>query len=71
MKKNFLLILICLFSLISCASQKPDNSEADLANEYADEARPEIDEPRYADMAKMRPWIMEKGQTYQMIQMII
>lgn len=52
MKKNFLLILICLFSLISCASQKPDNSEADLANEYADEARPEIDDPRYADMAK-------------------
>ncbi|WP_311531275.1 DUF4349 domain-containing protein [uncultured Anaerococcus sp.] len=52
MKKNFLLILICLFALISCASQKPDNSEADLANEYADEARREIDDPRYADMAK-------------------
>ncbi len=52
MKKNFLLILICLFALISCASQKPDNSEADLANEYADEARPEIDDSRYADMAK-------------------
>lgn len=52
MKKNFLLILISLFALISCGSKNPANKEADLASEYAEEARPEIDDPRDADMAK-------------------
>lgn len=52
MKKNFLLILISLFALISCGSKNPSNKEADLASEYAEEARPEIDDPRDADMAK-------------------
>lgn len=52
MKKNFLLILISLFALISCGSQKAANKEADLARDFAEETRPEIDDPRDADMAK-------------------
>lgn len=52
MKKNFLLILISLFALISCGSQKAENRKADYANEYAEDKMPEIDDPRDTDMAK-------------------